>query len=293
MEILEEKDKEQMLFLLSNIFSNKKTNYFPLQNYINIERKQLFKIKKFQYYYFKKNTVDTKRAVLFLYKDSNDENVSILIFKDLSILKINLEAPPFYFIGSVFEVSYTENDITLYDSFLISGNKINYLTFNERIFYANDLIVNSYCDDFKFSTVYYFDNIEFLRDNLGENEEIFMIPNVISVLTGNNYSFLKWKNPEDITFCLKAYEVSDDLILYSTNFRKLIRFAKVFDNAKKSIQELENYKNECMVEFNIIDSKMVPRKVIEDKEYPTSIRIIEKILSIKEEKISFDELIKN
>ena len=84
----------------------------------------------------------------------------------------------------------------------------------------------------------------------------------------------------------------------SSNFKKLIKFAKInSDNSEgneyiKCIKCLENYKSNCIIEINVEfpEGKTVIKRVNTDKIYPTSVRIIEKVLFIKHEKITFDEL---
>ena len=84
----------------------------------------------------------------------------------------------------------------------------------------------------------------------------------------------------------------------SSNFRKLTDFAKICnnnDNGKEyinNIKNLDNYKNNCILEINIKfpEGKIIIEKVNDEKIYPTSIRLIEKILFIKRENIKFEEL---
>ena len=65
-EIINEKYKKQIIFLLNNNWTGKNDMYFPVQNSINIERKHLFKLFNYKYFYYKKDTVNTKRAILLL-----------------------------------------------------------------------------------------------------------------------------------------------------------------------------------------------------------------------------------
>lgn len=296
-EIINENFKKQIIFLLNNHWTGKHDMYFPLQNAINIERKHLFKLFTYKYIFYTKDTVNTKRAVLFLFKNAFGENTSVIVFKDLSVYQIHLDTLDEYFNGSIFEISYTDNFITVYDSFMISGNKINYQPFEERISDVEIMLSNTIVKDFTIKMLTYSEDINHFK-NLSDDEEIFMLPSCLPILTGVNFSFFKWKPVEKITFCLQTLEEDNNLILMSSNFKKLIKFAKINSGNSegneyiKCIKNLENYGCNCIIEINVEfpEGKIVIKRVNTDKIYPTSIRLIEKVLFIKHEKITFEEL---
>jgi hypothetical protein len=296
-EINNENVKKQIIFLLNNHWTGKHDMYFPLQNAINIERKHLFKLFNYKYIFYTKDTVNTKRALLFLFKNASGKNTSVIVFKDLSVYQIELNTLDEYFDGSIFEISYTDKFITFYDAFMISGNKINYQAFEERISEVDVMLSNTIIKDFAVKMLTYSKDINYFR-NLSDDEEIFMLPSCLPILTGVNFSFFKWKPVEKITFCLQTLEENNDLILMSSNFKKLIKFAKINrGNSEgneyiKCIKNLENYKSNCIIEINVEfpEGKIVIKRVNTDKIYPTSVRLIEKVLFIKHEKITFDEL---
>ena len=298
-EIINENFKKQIIFLLNNNWTGKNDMYFPLQNAVNIERKHIFKLFNYKYIFYIKDTVNTKRAVLFLFKNSSGENTSVIIFKDLSIYQVQLNTLDEYFDGSIFEISYTDTCITVYDAFMISGNKINYQPFEERISDVEIMTTNSNIIDFTFKMLYYSKDINDFK-NLAGYEELFMLPALLPILTGINFSFLKWKPVEKITFCLQIAEENDDLILLSSNFKKLVNFAKINSNSSngneyiKQIKDLENYDSNCIIEHNLKfpEGKILIERVNMDKIYPTSVRLIEKVLFIKNENIKFEELYK-
>ena len=298
-EIINENFKKQIIFLLNNNWTGKNDMYFPLQNAVNIERKHIFKLFNYKYIFYIKDTVNTKRAVLFLFKNSSGENTSVIIFKDLSIYQVQLNTLDEYFDGSIFEISYTDTCITVYDAFMISGNKINYQNFEERISDVEIMTTNSNITDFTFKMLYYSKDVKDFK-NLAQYEELFMLPVHLPILTGINFSFLKWKPVEKITFCLQIAEENDDLILLSSNFKKLVNFAKINSNSSngneyiKQIKDLENYDSNCIIELNLKfpEGKILIERVNMDKIYPTSVRLIEKVLFIKNENIKFEELYK-
>lgn len=296
-EINNENFKRQIIFLLNNHWTGKHDMYFPLQNAINIERKHLFKLFNYRYIFYTKDTVNTKRALLFLFKNASGENTSVIVFKDLIVYQIELDTFDEYFNGSIFEISYTDKFITFYDAFMISGNKINYQSFEERISEVDIMISNTNVKDFVVARVSYSEDIQCFR-NLSDDEEIFMLPANIPILTGVNFSFFKWKPVEKITFCLQTLEEDNNLILLSSNFKKLIKFAKINGSNPEGneyitiIKNLDNYGCNCIIEINVEfpEGKITIKRVNTEKIYPTSVRLIEKVLFIKHEKITFDEL---
>jgi len=298
-EIINENFKKQIIFLMNNHWTGKHDMYFPLQNAINIERKHLFKLFNYRYIFYTKDTVNTKRAVLFLFKNATGENTSVIVFKDLSVYQIQLDTLDEYFDGSIFEISYEDKFITIYDAFMISGNKINYQPFEERISDVEMMLSNTIVKDFTIKKMFYSEDIQCFK-NLSDDDEIFMLPANLPILTGVNFSFFKWKPVEKITFCLQVEENEDNLILLSSNFKKLIKFAKINSNSSngteyiKCIKCLENYKSNCIIEINVEfpEGKITIKRVNTEKSYPTSIRLIEKVLFIKHENIKFDELYK-
>jgi hypothetical protein len=298
-EIINENFKKQIIFLLNNNWTGKHDMYFPLQNAINIERKHIYKLFNYRYIFYTKDTVNTKRAVLFLFKNATGENTSVVVFKDLSVYQIQLDTLDEYFDGSIFEISYADKNMTVYDAFMISGNKINYQPFEERISDVEIMVSNTTVKDFTIKKLFYSEDIQCFK-NLSDNEEIFMLPACLPILTGINFSFFKWKPVEKITFCLQVEENEDDLILLSSNFKKLIKFAKIHNNSSvgteyiKCIKNLENYTSKCIIEINIEfpEGKIIIARVNTDKIYPTSVRLIEKVLFNKHENIKFDEICK-
>ena len=299
-EIIDEKFKKQIIFLLNNNWTGKSDMYFPLQNSINIEKKYIYKIKQFDYIFYKKNTQETKRAVLFLFLDKNGQNTAVIIFRDFTIYKIDILCSDEYYQGSIFDISYIENIICIYDTFSISGKKINKYTFMDRISEAETFMHNVINCKHQLTITECFQDIKDCED-ISENEEIFMIPNNLPIITGINYSCFKWKPCSLIIFSLKVVEENDDILMYSSIFKNEQIFAKIHysdPEGKKCIEfikNLENYSNNCIVDLNISDGtarKMLDVvKVNTFKNIPSTIRTIEKILFVKQENIKIEDLI--
>lgn len=299
-EIIDLKFKKQIIFLLNNNWTGKSDMYFPLQNSINIEKKYIYKLKNFNYIFYNKNIQETKRAILFLFLDKNGENTSVIILKDFTIYNINILCPDEYYQGSIFDISYTDKSICIYDTFSVCGQKINKYTFLDRLSEADTFIHNISKCKIPLNIVEYSQELNDYKD-ISEKEEIFMIPNDLPIITGINHSCFKWKPCNLITFSLKVMEENEDILLYSCMFKKDILFAKIHysdPEGKKYIElikNLENYENDCIIDLNISDGtarKMLDVvKVNTFKNIASTIRTIEKILFIKQENIKIEELI--
>tara|TARA_Y100001970_G_C14259677_1_gene878893 strand:+ start:25637 stop:26542 length:906 start_codon:yes stop_codon:yes gene_type:complete len=294
-EITSEKYKEQIIFMINNTLNGYNTYTFPGQNFINIEKKNTFKLKKFEYYIYKKNTIDTKRAVLYLFKDNKGENACIAILKDFTMFKINdINVLDEYYSGTLFDISFTPEKIIIYDTFLTGGYLRNKNTFIERINEAISFKHNLLSKKIDITVIDYKNVIDF---DINEDEELFMIPNVLPLINGINYSAFKWKPCNLITFSLKVVENEENLDMYTTNFKQLKKFATIHNSDPEGkeyitqIKNLEKYKNECIIDLNILENKISILEVNTFKTLPNNIRSIEKIINIKNENISLEELV--
>ena len=213
---------------------------------------------------------------------------------------ININCCHEYFYGSVFDISFTEENIIICDVFMTGGNKVNTYSYIDRMSEAEYFVNNTLESDFKLNTLKYSQCIsDILNEKLNENEELFMIPNNLPITTGINYSCFKWKPADRITFNLLFEDDNDDVIVYTTNFKKLKQFAKIRNNTPegmeyiKTIRSFENYKSGCIIEVNvdICNNMMNIIKVVDDKTIPTTIRAIEKILHLKKENITIEDIL--
>jgi len=297
-EIVDDEYKKQIMFLLNNNWTGRTDCYFPVQTSVNIELVHYTKLNNYNYMYVKKNTTDTTRAILFTFLNTDAENTSVIILKDFTIYNIDIKCSYEYFYGSIFDISYTENEITIYDSFMTAGNKINNFTYVDRISEATYFINNLIQTSVPINVINYYPSISVFSE-LNDNEEIFMIPNNLPITTGVNYSCFKWKPPEKLLFSLLIKEHDDDIILYTTNFKKLARFAIIKNDTTEGkdqiqrIKQLDGYVCGCVTDFNITDHEIIAIKVNTTRTIPPTIRSIEKILHIKRENITFEDLLKN
>jgi len=296
LEITDNNLKKQIIFLLNNIWTGNCDMYFPLQNFVNIEKRYIYKLKNFDYLFYVKNTQETKRAILFLFLDSNGDNTAVIILKDFSIYKIGINCPDEYYVNTIFDISYTPEQVCIYDTFSVCGKKINRNSFEDRISEAEIFKHNIKDSGIPISVSKYDSDLNNITYSKNEGEEIFMIANDIPMVTGVNYSCFKWKPTELITFSLLAREENEDILLYSTMFKNEVLFAKIHNSnleGSKFIEKIKNldgYVSECIIDVNINNDNIDILNVNTFKTIPSTIRSIEKILAIKKENLNLDDL---
>lgn len=294
-EISDEEYKKQIIFLLNNNWTGRTDYYFPAQTSINIEKSHFTKLQYYNYIFAKKDTANTKRAILFTFMNSNAENTSVIILKDFTVYEIDIDCSYEYFYGSIFDISFTESQIIICDVFMTAGNKVNTLSYIDRITEASYFKNNTIYSPIEMNILYNSRDVsEF--SNMTENEELFIIPNNLPITTGINYSCFKWRPVDRITFYLFTEENNGDIDVYTTNFKKLALFGKIMENTPEGkeqieyIKSLDNYKNKCIIECNKSEEKIEIIRVDEDKTIPTPIRSIEKLLHLKIENITFQDI---
>jgi hypothetical protein len=294
-EIKDEEVKKKVKFLLNNLWYGKFSHVFPQQTCDYIERKNLFKIKNFLYYYYKKNTKNEKKALLFLFTDSTSTNKSVIIYRDLSMYDIPIDCNCDYYKNSLFDITVNENKIIIYDTIYSSGIKINEYTFIDRINEAENFKKNTSNPPFEICE--YLDEFHDLNNSLIKfEEEIFMISNNMPIVVGINRGCFKWQPSNFIYFSLKVVEDDNNLLLYTSNYRKDVIFAKIDSSVIEGemyinkIKNLNNYKNDCVIDIglNYPDNEIIIIRV--SSNYPSSLRHIEKLLYIRKENVDIHEI---
>jgi len=297
-EIQDESIKRKVIFLLNNLWFGKYSHFFPHQICDYIERKDIFKIKTFLYCYYKSNTKNEKRALLFLFIDSNCDKKAYVIFKDFSIHSIEIDCNSDYYNNTLFDISISpDGKIIIYDTIYVSGIKINNYPFMDRILEAQNF--KTHTNNPIFEVCSYMQGISSLSDSLKQyEEEIFLISNELPIIVGLNRGCFKWQPSESIYFSLKVIELEHDLVLNACNYKKDVPFAKIhFSDPNgeiyiNKIKKLEDYKNECVIDVGVNENENEIIIIRVSKTFPSSLRYIEKMLRIKRENIKINELIK-
>ena len=68
-----------------------------------------------------------------MFLDKYGNNTSVVILKDLTIYKVDINCSDEYYKGTIFDTSYKPGEICLYDTFSCCGSKINRITYLDRI----------------------------------------------------------------------------------------------------------------------------------------------------------------
>ena len=287
MEEVDELNKKRILFLLNNVLYYSGTS-LPLQNCVSIERKDLYKIKRYPYKFYIKNDEIEKRGILFFFKDLDNSSRCVIIHKNLNMYNVDISILNYSDFG-VFDISFTDfNEIIIYDIYISNGQNITRNDYVDR--HKHICLTNFESKTYKIKPCNYYSEIKEIPNDC----TIFMISNR-NVIFGNNRTCFKWKDPKLINFSLKVIEENEDLLMYASNYKKDVLFAKVHNSDIngnehiKSIKSLTGYKNECVVEINTCNNKIYVIKINDN--FPSSLRSIEKIIQLKNENITFKELL--
>jgi hypothetical protein len=188
-----------------------------------------------------------------------------------------------------------ENKIIIYDTIYSSGIKINEYTFIDRINEAENFKKNTSNPPFEICE--YLDEFHDLNNSLIKfEEEIFMISNNMPIVVGINRGCFKWQPSNFIYFSLKVVEDNNNLLLYTSNYRKDVLFAKI-DSSDidgemyiNKIKNLNNYKNDCVIDIGLNDPDNEIIIIRVSANYPSSLRHIEKLLYIRKENVDIHEI---
>lgn len=275
--ITDEKVKKQVQFYINN---NLRCNYtdfvFPISNINFIKRDDIHKIKSG--YNFLVNNFNSKHGIFILYKNENNENKQYILFKNGDLIETNINCDESYYEDTILEVFYDTEKIKICDVFCYKGIKLNIYNFTTR--YNKALEISNDCQELDITTPFY-------NQELDENEEIYIIPEYNSFLTKFVHCY-KWRNPENVNFCLKLKNTVDSVELYNSNFKNEVLFAKINGNCAVKIKN--EYTKDCIV--NVSLKGRLLNLVSESKEciYPTSLRFIENIISFIQEDIKLCDL---
>ena len=285
-EITDEDYKKQVIFLLNNNWTGRTDYYFPAQTAVNVERSHFIKLKNYKYMFGKKNTKETRRAILFMFINSRAENTSVIILSDFTIYNIDINCSHDYFYGSIFDISYAQDEIIICDSFMSSGNKINRASYEDRLSDSSYFISNVINTDVPINIVNYATDISGVS-KLEDNEELFIMPNNLPITTGINYSCFKWKPTEKLGFNLKVSENENDIDLYTTNFKKSCIFATIKGDIDTGREQIDFIKQ---VDESALDSWKETSINIFKNSFPGPLSNIVKFNNWKEAMKELDKL---
>ena len=273
---------------------------FPAPQPVSIEKKDFSKLK--DYKYFTSLKLDGYRFIMYFIKDKNNKNQCIIINRALNFYNIYIDAEDTIYSGTLLdgEIIFNKDTDTwnyyIHDALLLCGNKINKLSHSTRLSdtkYCIESLINLDSNlntlNIKVKEFYEFnnfDNFVEIYNNSYNNDGIIFMPENLPVISGTQYSMLKWKPQEKHTFdfLIKESDIGFDVYVFHMNDFKI--FAKIHQNTPegnsfiKNTKELKNYNKECILEcsFNKETNNFLPVLIRTDKTYPNSLRTIERTL---------------
>ncbi len=304
-EIKDKTNKNTILFLLNNTWTGTDTLSFPAPNSVNITKKSFSKFNNFKYKMYINDPEKNTRAILFLFRDSKYNNRCVIIDKDLNIFNITINVLDNYYNYTIFDIliDYTLNVVSIIDTYITCGNKVNKWSHSDRLSEAEIFLSNIYEIDPNISIKlkdFYENKKQFLNVHFDENiNDLYIIPENFPLLTGTNFSSFRWRSPKKLFLYFKTVEDKDFINLYCTQYKKDKLFASITTQTEKSskliedIKGLEGYKDFSIIEYNINFENLIlePIKIIDYKNIPSSIRSIENIILYKNENIKIENII--
>jgi hypothetical protein len=291
-EIYDKKYLTTINFLLNNIFSFKfeDDEKIPLSSQLSLNRDNLIKLKKYNYNCYIRNIEKYKRGVLFFFLNKHSDTKTVIVDENFKFYSVDIKTMDEYHKGTVIEILFNNENVILVDSYCVSYKNTMRYNFSDRQLELDSIIHNIISP--LTITLVDFKKLGAITD-VNKDEELILVPEDLPIKFGLNYSYFIWRNSNNITFNLSIMEKEDCIDLYTTNFKQFKLFAKINDKLSEdvlSIKNLNNYKDNCVVEFKITENKLIATKVL-DKKYPSNIRVIERAILNKNEKIELKDII--
>jgi len=306
-------NKQFIIYLTKSInhfYSLKGDSIFPAPQPVSIEKKDFVKLTT--YYYTTALKLDGTRFLMYFIKDKHNNNHCILINRAYQFFCIKMEAESTIYNGTLLdgELIKIDNkwDFMVHDAVLNCGNKINKLTHTNRLndtkMCLQSFIINNPENtvNIRIKEFYPFDEFDNFIDNvynknIDRSDGIIFMPDKLPVITGTQYSMLKWKPPTKHTFDFLINETSFGFEAMIFHMGKMNIFANIYSNNEDGqafitrTKSLTNYKNECIVEctFNKEKQNFDPILIRTDKTHPNSKRTIERTLFNINENINIDD----
>lgn len=310
-------NKHFITYLTKNInynYSVKGQNLtFPAPQPVSIEKKDFTKLKQYKYYTSLK--LDGVRFLMYFIRDKNNNKKCILVNRALNFYNINIEAEDTLYNGSLLdgEIIYDKDNkkwiFMIHDALMLCGNKVNKLTHSNRL-YDSKSCIESFIINNTENTLsivvkqfYPFENFEdFIKDVYNKstnNDGIIFMPENLPVISGTQYSMLKWKPENKHTFDFLVKEDEIGLIAYVFHMGNIKVFANIHQNTdqgKEFIEKtksLKEYKNECIIEctFDKETNNFIPILIRTDKTHPNGLRTIERTLFNINENIQIEDFL--
>jgi len=309
------KNKQFINYLIKNINFNYNVKgnelTFPAPQPVSIEKKNFSKLTEYKYNISLK--LDGVRFLMYFIKDKHDKNQCIIINRALNFYNIIIHAEDTLYNGTLLDGEIIYNsvdnkwDFVVHDALILCGNKINKLCHSMRLSDTKccleSFLINNENNvlNIKVKEFLRFENFaDFIKDvykKSENNDGIIFMPENLPVISGTQYSMLKWKPENKHTFDFLLKESDIGLEAYVFHLGNLNIFANIHvktEQGKEFIEkskQLDNYKNDCIVEctFDKDKNNFCPILVRTDKTHPNSLRTIERTLFNISENIQIED----
>lgn len=311
-------------FWKSKVINN---NYFPGALPVSLEKRDFYKLKKYEYAVTAKT--DGMRFFLLMTRHK-EEPITLMVDRGFSFYKIRNfsyeEHEDFskLYDNTLFDGELIKNNsgkwtFFVYDCVCFNGENVSNEKYFNRLAYVHDFI-ESYNDDngesedtFSINTKpilnFTAENLRILQETQFDysTDGLVLTPVILPVESGTQYSMFKYKDIEHHTFDFKIVVTDDEeitgdrkLTFYMTNKSELKKFMEGntyinedVDEFYKQLIELENYKPSCIVEcrYDMVNDKYIPIMVRTDKTHPNGQTTIQRTFVNIKENIQVDDLI--
>jgi len=284
---------------------------FPAPQPVSMEKKDFEKLEKYEYTVSLK--MDGTRFLMYFLKDKNDKNQCILVNRAFQFYSINIEAEDNIFNESLFdgEVIFDSElnkwKYLIHDALVLCGNKVSKLHHSIRLQDAQ-CCIESFIQCLDTNTLvvevkqFYNFNVDFIEKIYKEAkvcDGIIFMPEKLPVISGTQYSMLKWKPRDKHTFDFQVNENDTGLCISVFHMGNIIPFAKVYKDEEKGKQFIDKFNSlndvseNCILEctFNLKENNFEPLLIRTDKNHPNSLRTVERTLFNINENITTDDLL--
>tara|TARA_E500000178_G_scaffold193158_1_gene191150 strand:- start:279 stop:1295 length:1017 start_codon:yes stop_codon:yes gene_type:complete len=297
---------------INNIYGVRGNEFiYPAPQPVSIEKKDFTKIKQYEYSISLK--LDGIRFLLYFLVDKNGKNQAIIINRALNFYIVSLDADDTIYNSTLLDGELIFNKVdkmwefVVHDALILCGNKINKNKHSVRLSdttYCLESLVKynkSSTFNIKVKEFYPFSDfnefVDKVYNNSDNNDGIIFMPENLPVISGTQYSMLKWKPQNRHTFDFQIKKTSVGMEAYCFYMKNISLFAKIHENTKDGAKfinlalNLNNFKNDCILEcfFDKELKNFTPFLVRTDKTHPNSLRTIERTLFNINENITIED----
>lgn len=280
-----------------------KNDIYPSTVPVLLNREDFDKFEKYEY--FITSYLKEKHVQLYFLTDFYNKPMAVLCDKLFNFYRINIECVEEVYLGTLFDcqIKFVEDTYFIYvnDCVCIHGNNIKNMAFEYRLiavekFLTSNILFTNHGIILKQKVHYKLNKIgDFIKEiteyNLDASTGLLFLPNKLPLICGMQKSNMVWIKDSQYTVDLTVLDQGESIILECYNLKKKMDYAKVTDKQLiAKIRELDNYSNNCIVEFKIVNKKLEPVMVKLDKLFPNGLRVIENVLYTINQEIKLEEI---